>query len=182
MSANALDQVLATTNADINPILKMLSIFNEGERAFNVNAALLRHGRHFRHIDRYPVGMRKGRLGECYKNCTQALMPVICDPDPPYFYAEGYAMDAELGLPLQHAWLVDTDDQAIDLTWRDNKSVTYYGVIFRPAFLLEAMRFTEVYGVLFNPGLQDRLFHDADVFKSTLCRPGLPGLPRGAVA
>lgn len=181
MSANSLVQAVGTTNTDIDTILKMLRIFNEGEQAFNVNAALLKHGRHFEHIDRHPAGLRKGRLGECFKNCTQALMPVICDPHPPYFYAEGYALDGELGIPFEHAWLVDTAGRAIDLTWCTTRDATYYGVAFRSDVLLEAMRLTEVYGILFNPALRGRLFATQAGFAATLRYPGLPGLPHGAV-
>jgi len=182
MSANSLKQALPKTNADINTILKLLDIFNDGEQTFNVNAALLKYGRHFKHVDRYPIDLPKGPLGECFKNCTRALMPMIHDCDPPYFYAEGYALDAKLGLPFEHAWLVDAAGRAIDLTWRDTHHAVYFGVTFKPAFLLEAMRRTEVYGVLFNLGLRDRLFSGPAAFTSALCRPGLPGLPRGTFA
>ncbi len=97
-------------------------------------------------------------MGQCYKNCTRAMMQFFAHDAPPYFYAEGFALDAELGIPFEHAWLVDVNGKAIDLTWRDTANAVYFGVTFKQAFLLEAMRRTEVYGVLFNLGLEDRLF------------------------
>ncbi len=181
MSANALNQVLAKTNTSIEPILKMLRVFNEGVETFNADAALLKFGRQFHHVDRHPTGLRKGALGQCFRNCTSALMQYVGDPHPPFLYAEGYAFDAELGMPFAHAWLVDPTGRAIDLTWRDPEHAIYFGITFKPDFLIEAMRRTEVYGVLFNPHIEDCLFANAATFASTLSRPGLPGLPCAAI-
>lgn len=178
MSANSLDNTLNTAAADIDPILKMLDVFNDGVDTFNADAALLMYGRRFKHIDCRPAGLRQGPLGQCFKNCTSPLMQFLSDPHPPYLYAEGYALDTELGVPFQHAWLVDTAGRAIDLTWSDPADAVYFGVTFSQEFLLEAMRLTEVYGVLFNPGLEKRLFADQATFARTLRRPSLPGLPR----
>ncbi len=178
MSANSLDNTLKTAAADIDPILKMLGIFDAGVETFNVNAALLKYGRRFEHVDRRPSGLRQGPLGQCFKNCTSPLMQFLTDPNPPYLYAEGYALDSQLGVPFQHAWLVDAAGRAIDLTWINPEDAVYFGVTFSQEFLLEAMRLTEVYGVLFNPGLEKRLFADQATFAQTLRRPSLPGLPR----
>uniref|UniRef100_UPI0026354B6A hypothetical protein n=1 Tax=uncultured Rhizobium sp. TaxID=155567 RepID=UPI0026354B6A len=180
MSANSLDNTLNTAAADIDPILKMLGVFDAGVEAFNVNAALLKYGRRFEHVARRPAGLRQGPVGQCFKNCTSPLMQFLSDPHPPYLYAEGYALDTEMGVPFQHAWLVDAAGRAIDLTWSDPEDAVYFGVTFSQEFLLEAMRLTEVYGVLFNPGLEKRLFADQATFTQMLRRPSLPGLPRSA--
>ena len=181
MSANSLNTALADTNTETAPILKMLGIFTEGATSFNAEAALLSYGRPFRPVERLPTGLHKGPTGQCFKNCTRALMPFVGTASPPFLYAEGYALDAELGIPYQHAWLVDAAGRAIDLTWQETDGAVYYGVTFKLPFVLEAMRSTEVYGVLFNLGLHDRLFSDPPAFQATLCRPGLPGLPRGPI-
>lgn len=181
MSANSLTTALADTNTETAPILKMLGIFTEGATSFNAEAALLSYGRPFRPVEHLPTGLHKGPSGQCFKNCTRALMPFVGTPNPPFLYAEGYALDAELGIPYQHAWLVNAAGRAIDLTWQETDGAVYYGVTFKLPFVLEAMRSTEVYGVLFNPGLHDRLFSDPAGFQATLCRPGLPGLPRGQI-
>lgn len=181
MSANSLTTALADANTETAPILKMLGIFTEGTTSFNAEAALLSYGRPFRPVEPLPTGLHKGPTGQCFKNCTRALMPFVGTASPPFLYAEGYALDAELGIPYQHAWLVDAAGRAIDLTWQETDGAVYYGVTFKLPFVLEAMRSTEVYGVLFNLGLHDRLFSDPAVFQATLCRPGLPGLPRGPI-
>lgn len=181
MSANSLKPALADANADIVPILKMLRIFNEGEQNFNAYAALLKYGRQFRHVDCNSHALRKGESRQCYKNCTSALMQFAGDRDPPYLYAEGYALDAELGIPYQHAWLVDATGKAIDLTWHKTDGAVYYGITFKVTFVLEAMRLTGVYGVLFNLDLHARLFSDEAAFASTISRPPLPGRPPGKI-
>lgn len=181
MSANSLKPALANTNADIAPILKMLGVFNDGEQDFNAYAALLKYGRQFRHVDRTPHALRKGEGRQCFKNCTSAMMQFVGDRSPPYLYAEGYALDAELGIPYQHAWLVDAAGRAIDLTWHKTDGAVYYGITFKLAFVLEAMRSTEVYGLLFNLDLHARLFSDEAVFASAISRPPLPGLPPGKI-
>lgn len=178
MSANSLNNTLSPATSDIDPILKMLDVFNDGVDTFNADAALLKYGRRFKHVNRRPVDLRQGPLGHCFKNCTSPLMQFLSDANPPYLYAEGYAIDSQLGVPFQHAWLVDAAGRAIDLTWSKPEDAVYFGVTFSQEFLLEAMRLTEVYGVLFNPSLEKRLFADQAAFARTLRRPSLPGLPR----
>lgn len=181
MSANSSTLALPSTDDDIEPILKMLDIFNEGEQRFNANAALLKYGKRFAHVDRYPARLRKGPSGQCFKNCTSALMQFVGADNPPFLYAEGYALDAEFGLAYEHAWLVNTAGRAIDLTWQETDGAVYYGITFKLDALLAAMRFTEVYGLLFNPRLQARLFSEPAAFAKMLSRPGLPGLPSRAI-
>lgn len=181
MSANSPTTALADANTETAPILKVLGIFTEGTTSFNAEAALLAYGRQFRPVERLPTGLHKGPSCQCYKNCTRALMPFVGTPNPPFLYAEGYALDAEFSIPYQHAWLVNAAGRAIDLTWQETEGAVYYGVTFKLPFVLEAMRSTGVYGVLFNLGLHDRLFSDPAAFQATLCRHGLPSLPRGPI-
>jgi hypothetical protein len=180
MSASFKNQMPSNGGADLAPIMKLLKAL-ASDAPLNEPAALLTHGRQFEPVERPPEGLSKGPPGRCYANCTSALMHYVGDPNPPFFYAEGYAMDCDLGVPLEHAWLVDVAGKAIDLTWRDRPGVVYFGVTFKLAFLLETMQQTEVYGVLFNTRIHGRLLSSHEAFASALCRPVLPGLPGGTV-
>lgn len=182
MSADTIAKLSGGHPSDKTTVIpNILRFYAEHGPAFGFAAALLKFGRHFEHVKHRPTGLSIGPLGQCYKNCTRAMMHFIADNAPPYFYAEGFALDSELGIPYEHAWLVDRNGRAIDLTWKKTANAVYYGVTFKPEFLLETMRRTEVYGVLFNLGIRDRLFSNPDMFATRLCRPGLPGLPRPAI-
>ena len=70
-----------------------------------------------------PKGMRKRADKACFLN---ALRVVLRD-DTTYSYAEGLAW-TKLGA-VHHAWVVDSDGNAIDPTWKEPAS-GYYGVVF----------------------------------------------------
>lgn len=160
-------------------LLTWLRFMEEHEGGHGRAAALLKHGRFYPHVAERPDGLRMGRMGLCYCNCTRARYPYLAEDPVPYHYAEGYALDSELGIPFQHAWLVDLDGRAIDLTWRETKNAVYYGVTFNDAYVHKAMVDTGLFGILCSDALQDRLFANPAAFEATLWKPTLPGLPRG---
>jgi hypothetical protein len=43
-------------------------------------------------------------------------------------YVEGFALDLDMPLPIQHAWIVDDRGQAIDPTWQENADYVYNGI------------------------------------------------------
>jgi hypothetical protein len=66
--------------------------------------------------------------GFCYWNCQQLALANIN-----LTYVEGYALDAGVGFPIAHAWLLDTDFRAIDPTW--NSQASYFGIPFDAAWV-----------------------------------------------
>ncbi|MCM2477763.1 hypothetical protein HGO38_30415 [Rhizobium sp. CG5] len=160
-------------------LLGMLRLMAAHEGEFGPASALLKYGRAFPHVNARPKALRMGPKGLCYCNCTRARYPYLADDPVPYHYAEGYALDPDLGVPLQHAWLVDLNGRAIDLTWTDTKNVIYFGVTFNDAFVYQAMKETGLFGILPSVALQKRLFANSAAFKATLWKPTLPGLPSG---
>ncbi len=59
-----------------------------------------------------PKTLKLGQPRLCYANCQCLVLK-----NRSLTYVEGYAMAAGVPLPLQHAWLLDTDGCAIDPTW-----------------------------------------------------------------
>lgn len=160
-------------------LLELLRLMAAHEGEFGRAAALLKHGRFYPHVDRRPTALPMGQMGLCYCNCTRARYPYLADDPVPYHYAEGYALDPESGISFEHAWLVDLNGRAIDLTWTDTSRVHYFGVTFNDAFIYRAMKDTGLFGILFSPQLQSRLFADNAAFEAPLWKLTLPGLPRG---
>ncbi|PYE22952.1 hypothetical protein C8J32_1092 [Rhizobium sp. PP-CC-3A-592] len=160
-------------------LLEVLRFMAAHEGELGPAASLLKYGRFYPHVEERPAGLSMGRMGLCYCNCTRARYPYLADDPVPYHYAEGYALDSALGIHYQHAWLVDLNGRAIDLTWRDTKNAVYFGVTFSDAFVHEAMMATKLFGILCSAPLQSRLFANSAAFESTLWRPTLPGLPVG---
>ena len=62
---------------------------------------------------------------KCYYNAF-----TMARADPNYKFYVGYALDAELPIALQHAWVVDDGGAVHDCTprWSQKASVSYYGV------------------------------------------------------
>lgn len=101
-----------------------------------------------------PTAIRRGRRRECYRN---ALMLTISDRS--LVYVEGWALMPECGVPIHHAWCVNTTGRVIDPTWHgvgdDLPGREYFGIAFaypyvarcavnRPQFsLLYAWRYAD---------------------------------------
>lgn len=160
-------------------LLEMLRPMAAREGEFGHAIALLKYGRFYPHVKQLPQGLSMGQMGLCYCNCTRARYPYLAHNPVPFRYAEGYALDSELGVLYEHAWLVDMNGRAIDLTWTDTKNVIYFGVTFNDAFVYQAMAETGLFGILCSAALQSRLFANSNAFESTLWKPILPGLPQG---
>jgi hypothetical protein len=129
--------------------------------------ALMRHGQYFKPISRLPEWLPVGPPKQCYANCARALTASMFHQAPIY-YAEGYAFDPALGVPLEHAWLVDNEGLAIDLTWPDVSDVIYYGVAFKSQFVIEAMQNTQFFGILSNWKLRSTLFGAPQAFEAAI--------------
>lgn len=126
-----------------NPLANAPFIMGGPEAAKPYVAA---YGQEFR-AAALPDNVRKGPMGECYRNATLLVMQRN-DLD----YAEGYAQNAKIpGLTYQHAWAVTKDGTVVDPTWsEDSANNKYFGVRYdRASYLAHAVR-TKFYGVLGN--------------------------------
>jgi hypothetical protein len=63
-----------------------------------------------------------------YWNCQQLVLA-----DSSLTYAEGYALHADVGFPISHAWLLAPDGHAIDPTW--DSPGCYFGVPLATAWV-----------------------------------------------
>ena len=63
-----------------------------------------------------------------YWNCQQLVLA-----DSSLTYAEGYALHADVGFPISHAWLLAPDGYAIDPTW--DSPGCYFGVPLATAWV-----------------------------------------------
>ncbi len=81
-----------------------------------------------------------------------------------------YAMDAELPIPMQHAWLVDADNKVIDPTWRDVADNLYFGIVFETSFVLDLLRIKQSAGILVDAVGLRRHYGTAELFESGICR------------
>lgn len=84
---------------------------------------VLRHGRAYEWAP-LPEGFEYGEAKQCYANAANLVL--LRDfPGASFYdgvdltYVEGYAMSANLGIAVEHAWVVTPDGAVIDPTWRD---------------------------------------------------------------
>lgn len=121
---------------------------------------LLKHGERFGSNIEFDIPQMP--IKQCYENVTKTVIWQDLDPEE-WFYAEGYAASESLGLPLQHAWLVNRHGDVIDRTWTyPPGSAAYFGIPFRPEFLLSEIRKNDYYG-LFTP---DGMMYNIDLLKA----------------
>lgn len=140
------------------------------ERGFGPAGALLRYGKTFEPADTNPVWLTRGPAKQCFDNATQVLISRLAAGDTTVRYAEGYAMDAELPIPMQHAWLVDADDQVVDPTWHDAAENLYFGIVFEASFVLDLLRIKKSAGVLVDAIGMRRHCGTEELFESGICR------------
>lgn len=105
----------------------------------SVDSYMLEHGRGFAtDADSYMGGTPH----ECFKNSTLAVMA-----RDDFTYVEGY-VDVH-GVPIHHAWAVNTDGIVRDPTIRDGKGIRgYFGVPIKRDYMMRAVLEAKVYGVL----------------------------------
>ncbi len=107
---------------------------------------ILQHGQGF--APRKPKGYRWRKARNCFGNTHKLVMY-----DPTLRYVEGYGLTG-LGIPLEHAWAIDEDNQVIDTTWRWNDGSPpegYFGVIYPTQLVNQIILRKKCYGVLDDP-------------------------------
>lgn len=75
-----------------------------------------------------PESIEAGAPGFCYWNCQR--LAIASDT---LTYVEGYALHADVGFPIAHAWLLDGGGYAIDPTWETPGC--YFGVPLSTAWV-----------------------------------------------
>lgn len=88
-----------------------------------------------------PKGVRKGRNKLCFMNSYRLT-------EQGYRYVEGFAI-ANIGIqfPIQHAWVVDDNDNVVETTWAES-GVEYYGIVFDKDFIDKVMLELRTYGIM----------------------------------
>lgn len=71
------------------------------------------------------LGIKRRKSKECFKNSTDLALY-----NDSLTYVEGYAIREDLGLLIQHAWVIDDKENVIDTTWNDPEDCIYMGVPF----------------------------------------------------
>ncbi len=102
-----------------------------GEAVFGPNRALQMFASQFLPAPDCSTRLRRGPPKRCYANATG-----YAAANKNLFYVEGYAIDPEFPLPLEHAWLIDKTGAVLDPTWEDAADSVYFGIPFRTDFLM----------------------------------------------
>lgn len=104
------------------------------ERTSGPSSALRDYGRVFNPAKTDPGWLIKGAVKSCYENST-AYAVVRTD----IYYAEGYAIDPSLPIPIEHAWLVNHAGEVIDPTWDRVGDRVYFGIAFNRVSVMETL-------------------------------------------
>lgn len=110
---------------------------HEGMEAF-----LLEKGR-FHQRGPLPPKWKVGKTHHCFKTATEEVLA-----NPHLRYAEGLAFRPDLGIPIHHAWIVNSFNAVIDPTWKDPENCYYLGVDIGKNALVDIILNTGVYGIL----------------------------------
>lgn len=101
-------------------IKELVTMMRQRGRVSLEAAMLTKHGKVY--TDFSPKGYPMGKMGQCYGNSRR--LAKLCDDE--FTYVEGYAVPAGVGIPLAHAWCIDTEGRIADSTWKDGTH--YFGV------------------------------------------------------
>lgn len=88
--------------------------------------------------------VKRGTMKECYRNAYLASLH-----NKTLVYVEGYAIPANVPLPLAHAWCVDMEGHIHEVTWPE-KGLDYFGVPFDFKYLTKAILKRKMYGIIDN--------------------------------
>jgi hypothetical protein len=145
-------------------LLDFVATMARHERTFGPSTALTEFGRIYKAISERPRWLAHGKPKSCFLNAT-AIVLVRDD----VAYVEGYALDPNIPIPLQHAWLVDSNGRVIDPTWADNKGHVYYGIAFKRDFLADALSKAGGECGMLNSGTMRRVRLTRESFGQGIC-------------
>ena len=102
---------------------------------------VFKHGRDMRPYADHPYEM--GTPKECFTNAGEMA---LWDDD--LTYVEGFAVRPKLGILIHHAWLMDQDGCAVDVTWENTEDCHYFGIPFDRQTLRSEIKRTGYWGLL----------------------------------
>lgn len=167
---NAPHHIDTAADPYLEQLLAFIQMNAEMERGFGPATALLQHATTFEPADKNPVWFTRGPAKQCFDNATRIVIERLATGDTSVRYAEGYAMDAELPIPMQHAWLVDADNKVIDPTWRDATDNLYFGIVFETRFVLDVLRIKQSAGILVDAVGMRRHYGTPELFEPGIYR------------
>ena len=137
-------------------LVSFVKQLGEVEKAFGFSSALLKYGRHFSPRSPSPNWLRIGDQRNCFSNATTAAVE-----RSDVFYAEGYVVEPELPIPVQHAWLLDASGAVVDPTYPNTTDHAYFGIAFRRDFVVDTLAKTKGQaGLLVNLHILRRMYRD----------------------
>lgn len=143
-----------------------VEILRSMESAFGHATALSKYGQMFLPRPARPKWLLLGPKRACFSN---SISYAVTRED--VFYAEGYAMEPEIPVPIQHAWLVDRAGAVIDTTWDNTKEHVYFGIAFTQSFVSTVLAISgNVPGILVNMHLLRLQFPTADALEDAIVR------------
>lgn len=163
-------QIDTTSDPYLEHLITFIQMNAEMERGFGPATALLQHAKTFEPADTNPSWLTLGPAKQCFDNVTRIVIERLDAGDTSIHYAEGYAMDAELAIPMQHAWLVDADGKVIDPTWRDVADNLYFGVVFETDFVINLLRNKKSAGILVDVAGMRRHYGTPELFEQGIFR------------
>ncbi|HBT70532.1 MAG TPA: hypothetical protein DEB63_22750 [Agrobacterium sp.] len=163
-------QIDTTSDPYLGRLVAFIRMNAEMERGFGPAGALLRYAKTFEPADTNPVWFTRGPAKQCFDNAAQVLLSRLAAGDNSVRYAEGYAMDAELAIPMQHAWLVNADNKVIDPTCRDMADNLYFGIVFETSFVLDLLRIKQSAGILVDAVGMRRHYGTEELFECGIHR------------
>lgn len=137
-------------------------------RVFGPVSALTLCGRRFPPATDDPSWLERGPKRHCFANAAK-----LASERDDVFYAEGYAFNGKIPIPMQHAWLVDRNGCPIDPTWEQSPDHIYFGIVFRKAFITEMRKIHGCEdGLLVYPDVLRRHFGSPDLLEAVI-EPGV---------
>jgi hypothetical protein len=147
-------------------LTRHVELLRSMESSFGHATALSKYGQKFLAPRARPDWLLPGPKGACFGN---SMPYAITRKD--VFYAEGYAMEPKVPIPIQHAWLVDRTGAVIDATWDDNKEHVYFGIAFKHSLVSEVLANNgNEPGILVNIHLLRQHFRTAETLEDAITR------------
>lgn len=140
------------TAIDITNYLKMISTLeNEGK---GICSFVLKHGQAWSaHPTKERSPIKRGPVKQCFANSQKTLVTLLQQgKDDAFFYVEGFAVAnmAGVGLPVLHAWLVDSQGRVYDPTWIEAEKNDYFGVPFNSEYVFARIEKDALYHSLID--------------------------------
>ncbi|MBW9051005.1 hypothetical protein [Rhizobium mesosinicum] len=164
-----------TENGLAEELRRHIEFLRSTEPTFGHATALSKYGRYALPREKKPEWLKIGLKRACFYNAT-AYAAARDD----VFYAEGYALEPALTVPVQHAWLVDADGRVLDPTWSRTKCHIYFGISFKRSFVMEMLATSRNEpGILVNMHLLRRVLRTDQAVEAAILRAHVDDVSSG---